>query len=141
MIAILPPTERTDMTTTGFAVLLLALLLTACGGDAETGAGSEGDPASPAAEAEGPGPECVETDELTASNNTWDPGCIVTSGSLTVINDDQVPHTFTITGAVDEPLEEGATIEVDVSEAAEPEGETFFVCTIHPGMDGFLWVQ
>jgi hypothetical protein len=122
-------------------VLLLAFLLTACGGDAETGSGSENDPASPAAEAEGPGPECVETDELTASNNEWDPGCIVTSGSLTVINADQIPHTFTISGAVDEPLEGGATIEVDVSQATEPEGETFFVCTIHPGMDGFLWVQ
>jgi hypothetical protein len=124
-----------------FVVLLLAVLLVACGGDAETDSAPEGDSASPAAEAEGPGPECLETDELTAANNEWDPGCIVTSGSLTVVNDDQIPHTFTITGAIDEPLEGGATIEVDVTGATEPAGETFFVCTIHPGMDGFLWVQ
>lgn len=128
---------------TSFRVLLLALFLTACGGDGETGSGSEGGTASPAAEApaEGPGPECVKTDKLTAANNEWDPSCIVTSGSLTIANDDEIPHNFTITGVIEEPLEGGATIEVDVSEAAEAEGETFFVCTIHPGMDGFLWVQ
>jgi plastocyanin len=130
---------------TRFVVLLLAVLLAACGGDTETGSGSEGDPASPATEAtaepEEPGPECVETDELTASANEWDPDCIVTSGTITITNEDEVPHTFTITGPVDEPLEGGATIEVDVSDATEPEGETFFVCTIHPGMDGFLWVR
>ena len=128
-----------------FMVLLLAFLLTACGGDAETDSGSEGDTASPAteapAEAEGPGPECVETDELTAANNEWDPGCIVTTGSITITNEDQAPHTFTVAGKVDEALEGGSTITVDVSDATEPEGETYFVCTIHPGMDGFLWVQ
>ena len=126
-----------------FGLLLLALLLAGCGGGSETGTGAESESDSPAAEAEaeGPGPECVETDELTAANNEWDPGCIVTSGSLTVVNGDQIPHNFTITGAIEEPLEGGATIEVDVSEATEAEGETFFVCTIHPGMDGFLWVQ
>ena len=130
---------------TRLAALLVVFLLGACGGDAETGSGPESDSASPATEAPaepvGPGPECVETDELTASGNTWDPDCIVTSGSLTVTNEDEAPHTFTITGAIDEPLEGGATIEVDVTGATEPEGETYFVCTIHPGMDGFLWVQ
>jgi plastocyanin len=128
-----------------YIVLLMVGLLAGCGGDAETGSGPEGASDSPAAEAsaepEGPGPECVETDELTASGNEWDPGCIVTSGSLTVTNEDPSPHTFTITGAIDEPLEGGASIEVDVTGATEPEGETYFVCTIHPGMDGFLWVQ
>jgi len=127
---------------TRFVVLMLAFLLAACGGDPETGSGPESDPATEApAEPEGPGPECVEADELTASGNAWDPDCIVTSGTITITNEDQAPHTFTITGAIDEPLEAGATIEVDVTGATEPEGETYFVCTIHPGMDGFLWVQ
>ena len=121
--------------------IVFAILLAACGGDTET----EGsDTASPAAEetaAAGPGPECVETDELTASGNEWDPACIVTSGSITIVNEDESPHTFTIAGAIDEPIEGGAEVTVDVSEATEPEGETFFVCTLHPGMDGFLWVQ
>jgi plastocyanin len=130
---------------TRFAALLFVLLLAACGGDADTGSEADDDTASPAAEApveaEGPGPECVETDELTASGNAWDPDCIVTSGTITVTNNDEAPHNFTITGAIEEPLEGGGTIEVDVSGATEPEGETYFVCTIHPGMDGFLWVQ
>ncbi len=131
------------MRATRVVALFFAILLAGCGGDADTEATDTASPATEetAQEPAGPGPECVETDELTASGNEWDPGCIVTSGSLTVINEDQAPHTFTISGAIEEPLEGGATIEVDVSEATEPEGETYFVCTIHPGMDGFLWVQ
>lgn len=132
------------MRTTRPAVLLFAILLVSCGGGEETGSGS--DPASPALEETAdepaaPGPECVETDELTAVDDVWDPSCIVTSGSLTIVNEDPAPHTFTITGAIDEPFEGGATITIDVSGATEPEGETYFLCTIHPGMDGFLWVQ
>ncbi len=132
------------MRATRFAVVLFAILLVACGEEAGTVSGS--DSASPAAEEtsaapSAPGPECVETDELTASENEWDPGCIVTSGSITITNDDEVPHNFTITGAVEEPLEAEAEVTVDVSGATEPEGDTYFLCTIHPGMDGFLWVQ
>ena len=124
--------------------VLFAVLLGACGGEAETEPGANtASPAtqSPSPEAEAPGPECVETDDLTASGDEWDPSCIVTSGSITITNEDPAPHTFTIAGAVDEPIKGGATVTVDVTEATEPEGETYFVCTIHPGMDGFLWVQ
>ena len=131
------------MRRTGLIVLLFTSMIAACGQEAEPGAGSEAGPppaeASPAVEE--PGPECVETDELAAVDNDWDPGCIVTSGSVTITNEDQAPHNFTITGAVEAPLPGGKTATVDVSEAAEPSGETYFLCTIHPGMDGFLWVQ
>ncbi len=131
------------MRATRVSVLLFAILLAACGGDAEPEGTDTPSPATEetAAEPAGPGPECVETDELTASGNEWDPGCIVTSGSITIQNEDQSPHNFTITGAIEVPLEGGATETVDVTEAAEPSGETYFLCTIHPGMDGFLWVQ
>lgn len=132
------------MRATRAIVMLLAVLLAACGGGAETDSASDAD--SPSAEsaspeAEGPGPECVETDELTASGIEWDPGCIVTSGSITITNEGQAPHTFTIPGEIDEPVDAAGTLEVDVTAVAEPDEKTLFVCTIHPGMDGWLWVQ
>lgn len=124
-------------------VLSVGILLTACGGDAETdpGTASPSPTAAEETEAAAPGPECFETDELAAVDNEFDPGCVVTSGTLTVTNEGQAAHTFTVPGSVDVTLEPGQSEEVDVTEAAEPEGETFFQCTIHPGMQGFFWVQ
>jgi hypothetical protein len=126
-------------------VLALAMLLAACGGDADTGAETAEPSPTPAEatqpEAAEPGPDCEETDELTALDNEWEPQCIVTSGALTVTNDGKTTHTFTMAGSIDITLEPGKSEEVDVTDAAEPVGDTYFLCTIHPGMDGFLWVR
>ena len=132
------------MRATRFAVVLFALLLAACGGEAETDGADTASPATEetAAEPVGPGPECVETDELTAVDNEFEPECIITSGALTVTNEGKAQHTFTISGSVDILLASGKSEEVDdVTDGAEPDGETHFLCKIHPGMDGFLWVQ
>ncbi len=144
MIAILRAAKGARMRVTRSVVLVLGILLAACGGDADTDA--DGEAAPPAAEitteeTTGPGADCVQTDELTAVDNEWEPECIVTSGALTVTNDGKAPHTFTITGSVDVALDPGKSEVEDVTDAVEPAGETYFLCTIHPGMDGFLWVQ
>ena len=76
------------MRATRLAVMLFAILLAACGGEAETGGSDTASPATEetGTEAAGPGPECVETDELTAVDNEFEPECIITSGALTVTN-------------------------------------------------------
>ena len=133
------------------SAVLLALVLAACGQGAESETGSEaGDspsttaaaPAEPAT----PGPDCVETTELTAVDDDWEPQCvIVPGGSLTVKNEGEALHSFTIElhDAIDVDIKSGTSVVVDAAEAAETAGEageTFFQCKYHPGMSGFLWV-
>ena len=132
------------MVVTRSVVLVLGILLAACGGDAETEGGETAQPTTEATaeETTGPGADCIQTDELTAVDNEWEPECIITSGALTVTNDGKEQHTFTIEGSVDILLAPGMSEEIDdVTDGAEPAGETTFVCRIHPGMAGVLWVQ
>ena len=132
------------MRATRLAAMLFAILLAACGGGAETEGSDTASPATEltAEETTGPGADCVQTDELTAVDDEFEPECIITSGALTVTNAGKEPHTFTITGSVDILLAPGKSEEVDdVTDGVEPDGETYFLCKIHPGMDGFLWVQ
>ena len=126
-------------------ILVLAFLASCDGGTAEAPEGPDARQ-SPAqaepTEAAAPGPECVETNELTALDDEWDPGCIVVPGGrLTATNGGKALHSFTIAGAVDVDLRPGTSEEVDVTDAADPDGETFFNCKYHPGMSGFFWVE
>lgn len=126
--------------------LVTSLMLASCGQESAPAPPAAQD-ASPTGEAapaeiETPGPECEETNELTAIDDDWDPTCIVVpGGSLEVTNDGEALHNFTIAGAVDVDIQPGKSEKVDVSDATEPVGETYFNCTYHPGMSGFLWVR
>jgi plastocyanin len=79
------------------------------------------------------------TGTLMVKGNAFNPNCFsVASGStISVANDDAVPHTFTVTDTdVDVPLPAGET-----GEATAPAPGTHpFVCTIHRGMTGTVIV-
>jgi plastocyanin len=119
---------------------MAAVLLTACGG---SGGGGGGD-ARPADTATGPSADCVETTDITAVDNSFEPICLTaaTGDELTITNDGAAPHTFTIEGTdVDENLQPGDQVTATVPEGLEVEAETEFHCTIHPGMVGYLYVS
>jgi plastocyanin len=119
---------------------LAALPLAACGGDQGNGAGGR-----PEHDHEGmPSADCVETSEVTALDNEFEPICVTaaTGDELTITNDGAAPHTFTIEGTdVDEMLQPGDQVTATVPEGLEVEAETEFHCTIHPGMVGYLYVS
>jgi hypothetical protein len=137
-------------------LITLAIMSAACAEDRGSVSPPAAEaPASPAEEVapRTPGPECEKTSELVAipseeetstgqSIFAWDPTCIVTSDtSITVTDDDDNLHSFTISGSdIDVDIKPGKTETIDLSGATDPDGETYFVCTYHHLMDGYVWV-
>ena len=132
----------------------VAALLPACGGDdgggttaatgdtaAETGAtgatatGATGDASSDCVDLTGEG----DVFTVTIANFTFDPSCFTASASqgISVVNEDDVGHTFTMVGTdINVPIAGGETFNGEpISGVVEP-GTYEFVCTIHPQMTG-----
>lgn len=109
---------------TRLAILLaaVALLVAACGGD-DGGGGGE------------------TTDSLTMIDNEFQPSeFTAASDTLSVTNDGQAPHSFTVSdGGIDEQVDPGQSAEVDLS--GLDAGTFDFTCTFHPEMTGSVTVQ
>ena len=104
---------------------LAAMLVAACGGGDSGGGGGGG----------GTG-----TDGLTMVDNAFEPSSlsVAADSSLTVTNEGQAPHTFTVEDdGIDEQVDAGQSTTVDI--ALEP-GTYGFVCNFHPEMTGELTV-
>jgi plastocyanin len=102
-------------------LVALALLGAACGGG--NGGGGE------------------TTDTLTMVDNEFQPSSFTAaSDTLSVTNDGQALHSFTLTdGSVDQDVAPGESAEVDLSGLG---GGTFdFVCKYHPEMTGSVTVE
>jgi plastocyanin len=122
------------------SALSMVLLLASCGG----GDGGGGGGARPTSTDAGPSADCVESTEITAVDNEFEPICAIaaTGDELTVTNEGSAPHTFTIDGTdVDEDLAPGDETTAAVPEGLEVEAENEFHCTIHPSMVGYLYVS
>jgi plastocyanin len=137
----------------------VAALLTACGGDdgeGETGGpdatgtiAATGATATGATAETGPSTDCVDlTGEgdvftVTIADFTFDPNCFIASASqgITVVNEDDVGHTFTMVGTdINVPIAAGETFNGEpITGDVEP-GTYEFVCTIHPQMTGEVTV-
>ena len=140
------------------AMVLLAtlgVLLPACGGDDDGGStaatgetsttGATGATATGPTTETGPSADCADlTGEgdvftVTIADFTFDPACFTASASqgITVVNEDDVGHTFTMVGTdINVPIAGGETFNGEpISGAVEP-GTYEFVCTIHPQMTG-----
>ncbi|HEX5904172.1 MAG TPA: cupredoxin domain-containing protein [Actinomycetota bacterium] len=133
----------------------VAALLPACGGDddggttaatgdtaAETGAtgataetGATGDASGDCVDLTGEG----DVFTVTIADFTFDPSCFTASASqgITVVNEDDVGHTFTMVGTdINVPIAGGETFNGEpIAGVVEP-GTYEFVCTIHPQMTG-----
>ena len=134
-------------------VAVLALGLTACSGkykpESPAGAGgadTTGDSA-PAGETGGTPSDCADQTggaaTLTISGFAFEPTClrVSASGSLTVVNEDQSAHSFTVESlAYDETLDVGDTVEIKSLEDLAP-GTYSFNCRFHPPMVGTLVVE
>ena len=140
------------------AMVLLAtlgVLLPACGGDDDGGStaatgetsttGATGATATGPTTETGPSADCADlTGEgdvftVTIADFTFDPACFTASASqgITVVNEDDVGHTFTMVGTdINVPIAGGETFNGDpISGVVEP-GTYEVVCTIHPQMTG-----
>ena len=138
-------------------LMAVAALLPACGGDDDGGTtaatgdtaeatGATGDTAETGATGDASA-ECPDlTGEgdvftVTIADFTFDPNCFTASASqgITVVNEDDVGHTFTIVGTdINVPIPGGETFNGE-PDAVEP-GTYEFVCTIHPQMTGEVTV-
>ena len=99
----------------------------ACGGGEDGGGGGGGGGTA--------------TDAITMIDNEFQPvDPVVSAGTtLTVSNDGQALHTFTIEDeGIDAQVQPGAEATVDISLAA---GDYEFDCSFHPEMTGTLTVQ
>jgi plastocyanin len=133
----------------------VAALLPACGGDddggstaatgdtaAETGAagatsetGATGDASADCPDLTGEG----DVFTVTIADFTFDPNCFTASASqgITVVNEDDVGHTFTMVGTdINVPIAGGETFNGEAIGGAVEPGTYEFVCTIHPQMTG-----
>ena len=85
---------------------------------------------------------------MTISDFTFEYRCLTVSASqgLTIVNEDQSAHTFTVVGTgaeaiIDATLDSGDTYkEKTLSGAIEPGTYNFF-CRFHPPMKGTITVQ
>jgi plastocyanin len=137
----------------------VAALLPACGGDDDDGTtaatgdtatetGATGATSETGATGDASG-DCVDlTGEgdvftVTIADFTFDPNCFTASASqgITVVNEDDVGHTFTMVGTdINVPIAGGETFNGEpISGVVEP-GTYEFVCTIHPQMTGEVTV-
>jgi plastocyanin len=81
------------------------------------------------------------TDTLTMVDNEFQPSSFTAaSDTLSVTNDGQALHSFTLTdGSVDQDVAPGESTEIDISGLG---GGTFdFVCKYHPEMTGSVTVE
>lgn len=99
-----------------------ALLVAACGGGGGGGGGTT-------------------TDSVTMVDNEFQPSAFTAaSTSLTVTNDGQSLHSFTLSeGGIDEEVQPGQSAEVDLS-GLDP-GTYPFTCKFHPEMTGSVTVE
>ena len=136
----------------------VAALLPACGGDDDGGTtaatgdtaavtGATGATAETGATGDASG-DCVDlTGEgdvftVTIADFAFDPNCFTASASqgITVVNEDDVGHTFTMVGTdINVPIAPGKTFNGEPNSDLEP-GTYEFVCTIHPQMTGEVTV-
>src|SRR5262245_35337101 len=136
----------------------IALLLPACGGDddggptaatgdtsADTGAtgatatGVTGDASGDCVDLTGEG----DVFTVTIADFTFDPNCFTASASqgITVVNEDDVGHTFTMVGTdINVPIAGGEEFNGEPLAGAVEPGTYEFVCTIHPQMTGEVTV-
>jgi plastocyanin len=109
---------------TRLAILLsaAALLGAACGGD-DGGGGGE------------------TTDSVTMVDNEFQPSeFTAASDTLSLTNDGQAPHTFTVPDSdIDQQVDPGQSADVDLS--GLDAGTFDFECTFHPEMTGSVTVQ
>jgi plastocyanin len=124
---------------------LVALTAARCGGGGGGGGGQAGGGSpSPTATETGPAADCVETSELVAEDNHWDPVCLIASQGqeVTVTNEGDASHTFTIPDSdVDFVLEPGDEVRATIPGGLDVEAENEFHCRFHGGMVGYLYVQ
>jgi plastocyanin len=124
----------------------MALLLGACtaGSSPSTAPGSAGAPDTS---------DCAQVTDgvitITAEELEFDVPCMVANAgeafTIHLVNNDTVPHDVAVyqeeakTNEImrDEPVEQG---EMDYEVPAQEAGEYYFLCTIHPTMDGTLYV-
>jgi plastocyanin len=99
----------------------VALLAAACGGG--DGGGGE------------------TTDTVTMVDNEFQPADFTAaSDTLTVTNDGQALHSFTVPdGDIDQDVQAGESAEIDVS--GVPSGTSDLVCKYHPEMTGSITVE
>ena len=80
---------------------------------------------------------------ITIADIAYDPPCFTASASqgISIVNQDDVDHTFTMTGTqIDVPVAAGETFNGEpIAGAVEP-GTYDFLCTIHPEMTGQVTV-
>lgn len=122
------------------ALLAIAVVAAACGGDDGNGEDGNGGPTAGATgETAGATGDGGGASDITIEGFAFSPSTVEVSGetTLTVTNEDGAAHTFTLDdGSVDERLDPGASAEVTVN-VSETTG---FSCTIHPQMTGTLEV-
>ena len=129
-----------------------AVLLPACGGDddggstAATGATGATSETGATRDASADCPDLTGEGDVftvTIADFTFDPNCFTASASqgITVVNEDDVGHTFTMVGTdINVPIAGGDTFNGEpISGVVEP-GTYEFVCTIHPQMTGEVTV-
>jgi plastocyanin len=127
----------------GRILTAMLVLATACGGGNGGGGGRRAEPTEPATQS-GPAADCVETTDVVAVDNEFEPICVIaaTGDELTVTSEGTAQHTFTISDAdVDVLLDPGAEETVAVPEELEAGAEHEFNCRFHPTMVGYLYVE
>ncbi len=131
-------------------VALLALGLVGCSGrykpDNPAAGGADGETGATGATG-GPPADCVDQTggdaTLTISGFKFGFAClrVSASGSLTIVNEDQSAHSFTLEGGlIDEVLDSGQTVKVKGLADVAP-GEYAFNCRFHAPMHGTLIVE
>ncbi|HET8525047.1 MAG TPA: cupredoxin domain-containing protein [Actinomycetota bacterium] len=133
---------------------VLALVLAACSSDDGAGTtaatGTTGTTASTGATgSDGANTDCADltgegaTFTITIADFAYDPPCFTASASqgISIVNQDDVDHTFTMTGTqIDVPVAAGETFNGEpIAGVVEP-GTYDFLCTIHPEMTGRVTV-
>ena len=135
-------------------VLVLGLVLVACGGRGPRAGEIPGTTAeTDATGATGTaGSDCADLTagpaSMTIADFAFEYPCLTVSASqgLTVVNEDESAHTFTVVGTgseaiIDETLDSGDSYkEKALSGAVEPGTYSFF-CRFHPPMKGTITVQ
>jgi plastocyanin len=129
---------------------VLVLVLTACSSDGGGGTTASGSTAATGSSVGETGNEdCADltgegaTFTITIADFAYDPPCFTASASqgISIVNQDDVDHTFTMTGTqIDVPVAAGETFNGEpIAGAVEP-GTYDFLCTIHPQMTGQVTV-
>ncbi len=120
----------------------MLLVAPACAGQDTAETGQEAEPTQASPSPTGFAPDCVETTEVEAQDNSFEPVCLIISpgDSVTVRNTGAAKHNFEIPGTdISSDVDAGDQVVVEgVGDAVEPGVETEFVCRFHSGMGGYL---